>query len=360
MANRRPVQNRGLGAALVVGGIGKAAPDRVVSNDEIAKRIGVSPEWIEARTGIRERRFAEPGESASSLGAAAARRALSSGGGGGDIDAVIVATSTPDYPFPPTAAIIQHELGIKRAAAFDVGAACAGFIYGLAAGAGMIAGGFARRTLVIGVDLLSRHLDLDDPTTAPLFGDGAAAVILEEAPGGPPLLMAMGSDGSGETDVYIPGGGSRTPPAAESFAEGLHFIRMSGREVYRQAVRIMTRLGVELGAEACDLVVAHQANRRILAEVAGQLGVPPEKFFVNIERYGNTSAASVPLALTEAWEQGRLTPGDRVVLLGLGAGYTWGGAVLTWTLPPRGEEESLPPRGEEETNKSRILTEVKR
>lgn len=335
---------------IVVGGVGKAVPDRVVSNEEIAERLGVSPEWIEVRTGIRERRFADPGESASSLGVAAARRAIQTGGPGEDIDAVIVATSTPDYPFPPTATIVQHALRIEAAAAFDVGAACAGFLYGLAASAGLIAVGFARRVLLIGVDLLSRHVNLDDPTTAPLFGDGAAAVILESAQGGPPLVMSMGSDGSGETDVCIPGGGSRTPTGRDTFMEGLHFVRMSGREVYRQAVRIMTRLGVELGAEACDLVVAHQANRRILAEVAGQLDVPHEKFFVNIERYGNTSAASIPLALTEAWEQGRLSPEDRVMLLGLGAGYTWGGAVFTWTLPLADGEPS---------KESLLLTEMK-
>lgn len=316
-------------------GLGKALPERVVTNKEIGERLNVGPEWIEGRTGIQERRFAGPQDSASSLGLAAGRRAIASGGFQPDqIDAVIVATCTPDYIFPPCATIIQDALGIpKTAGAFDLSAACSGFVYALAVASGLLNTGVARRALVIGVDLLSRHLNLDDPVTAPLFGDGAGAVVVEAGDQAHPVAFELGSDGSCGEHVIIRGSGSRL---SADQAEELACIKMTGRDVYRNAVKTMTAQGGRLGADGFDLLVAHQANRRILNECAAQLGVDEAKVFVNIEKYGNTSAASVPLALTEAWEQNRLEPGNRVLLLAFGAGYTWGGALMHWTLdrPP--------------------------
>lgn len=327
-------------------GLGKALPERVVTNAEIGDRLGVSTDWIQGRTGIRERRFAGPGDSASSLGLEAGRRAIETASlQPGDIDSVIVATCTPDYIFPPCASIIQDALGIpKTAGAFDLNAACSGFVYALAVGSGLLNTGTARRALVIGVDLLSRHLNLDDKVTAPLFGDGAGAVVLEAGEAAGPVVFELGSDGSCGDHVMIPGSGSRL---SAGLAEELACIKMTGRDVYRNAVKTMTGQGGRLGAGGFDLLVAHQANRRILIECAAQLGIEEEKVFVNIEKYGNTSAASVPLALTEAWEQNRLAPGDKVMLLAFGAGYTWGGALMEWTLPAqKGEAEPSDVTGE--------------
>lgn len=326
-------------------GLGKALPERVVTNAEIGERLGVAPDWIEGRTGIRERRFAGPDDSASSLGISAGRAALAAAGvEAGSVDAVIVATCTPDYVFPPCATIVQDALGIpKTAGAFDLSAACSGFVYALAVAGGLLHAGTSRRALVIGVDLLSRHLNLDDPVTAPLFGDGAGAVVVEAGEGAGPITFELGSDGSCGEHVIIPRSGSRL---SVEDAQDLACIKMTGRDVYRHAVKTMTAQGGRLGAGGFDLLVAHQANRRILNECATQLGIDPEKVFVNIEKYGNTSAGSVPLALTEAWEQGMLTPGDRVLLLAFGAGYTWGGALMQWSLPAPQAGSFEAPNGE--------------
>ncbi|MGI8427089.1 MAG: 3-oxoacyl-ACP synthase III family protein [Actinomycetota bacterium] len=311
-------------------GLGKALPSRVVLNLEIEERLGLNPGWIESRTGIRERRMASPDDSAASLGLEAARGAIANSGTPAEsIDTVIVATCTPDYVFPPCATIIQSALGIPTSAgAFDLSAACSGFVYALNVAAGLAAAGTARTILIVGVDLLSRHLNLDDPVTAPLFGDGAGAVLVTADENAAPIRFEMGSDGSGAEQVIVPGSGSRlaTDPAA------LACIRMTGRDVYRNAVRTMTAQGARLGADGFDLLVAHQANRRILDECAAQLGIESEKVFMNIEKYGNTSAGSVPIALCEAWEQGRLSPGDRLLILAFGAGFTWGGALMRWTM----------------------------
>lgn len=320
---------------VAITGVGKAVPDRVVPNSELAPRMGVDAQWIEARTGILERRYAGDTQSSASLGTQAACAALAvSGVRPEDLSLVIVATCTPDYLLPATASIIQDSIGAGRAGAFDLGAACSGFVYGLSVAAGMIGSKAAERVLIVGVDLLSRHLDLDDPMTAPLFGDAAAAVVLEACPGAEPLRFELGSDGGGLKQVLIPGGGSRLPDTGLPFDPACLTIHMSGREVFRNAVRVMSELGTRFGKDSFDLVVAHQANRRILDECAAQMGVDREKFFMNIQQYGNTSAASIPLALCEAWESGRLQPGSRLLMLAFGAGYTWGAAALRWTLAP--------------------------
>jgi 3-oxoacyl-[acyl-carrier-protein] synthase-3 len=315
-------------------GLGMAVPERIVPNSELAARLGVTSEWIEARTGIQERRFAGQSDSASSLGATAARRALEvSGVRPEDLSMVVVATCTPDYRLPGAASLIQNELGATRAGAFDVGAACSGFVYALAVGSGLIAGTDRGPAVIIGVDLLTRHINFDDAMTAPLFGDGAGATVIESNPEVEPIRFELGSDGSGFHQVYIPTGGSKLSEEGVPYDPKLDVIKMSGREVFRQAVKRMSELGTLFGSDSFDLLVAHQANRRILDEAGVHLGIDPGKVYMNIQRYGNTSAASIPLALCEAWESGRLKPNDRLLMLAFGAGYTWGGAALRWTLP---------------------------
>jgi 3-oxoacyl-[acyl-carrier-protein] synthase-3 len=218
----------------------------------------------------------------------------------------------------------------------DVNAACSGFIYSLALAGGLLTSGTHERILIVGADVLSHHINLDDPVTAPLFGDGAGAVVLEKSDSVAPMAVELGADGEGAQHVIIPAGGSCIPTSPQTIDRGLHWIRMAGREVYRSAVRMMSSLGENLGNDGFELLIAHQANRRILIECAEQLGVPEEKLFVNIDKYGNTSAASIPIAICEAWETGRLSIGDRLLLLAFGAGYTWAGAKLQWTLPPAG------------------------
>jgi len=310
----------------------------LVPNEEIEERLGVAPGWIEGRTGIKQRRFAAPEDSAASLGARAGRNALEKGGiNPASIDQVIVATCTPDYVFPPCASLVQNELGIPTTSgAFDLNAACSGFIYAMSVASAMIGSSMAGRVLLIGVDLLSRHLNLDDPVTAPLFGDGAGAVVLDADPAARPIRFELGADGAGAESVIVPGSGSRLPAALpeSDVMQHLSCIRMAGRDVYRKAVKTMSAQGASLGRDGFDLLVAHQANRRILDECAAQLGIDKGKVFVNIEQYGNTSAGSIPIALCEAWETGRLRPADRLLLLGFGAGYTWGGAIMDWTLAP--------------------------
>ena len=313
-------------------GVGRALPDRVVTNAEVAERLGVEPSWISTRTGIEERRFAAPDESASTLGADASRAALAVAGlAPGDIDVIIVATVTQDYNFPPTSCVIQDLLGAGTIPAFDINAACSGFIYALKVADGM-AGPEMRRILLVGTEVLSRFTNPDDPMTAPLFGDGAGAVVLEWDTDAAPIGYELGADGAGGRHVLVPAGGGRTPTTAATLAEGLNFIHMAGREVYRNAVLRMSELGRSLGAEGFDLLIAHQANQRILKECADRIGVGMDKVYMNIDRYGNTSAASIPIAMSEAWESGRLTPGMHLLLLAFGAGFTWAGATLDWTL----------------------------
>lgn len=319
-------------AHIAITGVGKCVPERVVENRELAEVLSIDPAWIESRTGIRERRYAAVGQSSSDLAIPAAAQALRrSGRDAADVGHVIVATCTPDYIFPPTACIVQRELGAGAAAAFDLNAACSGFVAALEIAASLL-GDAGKVVVVVGVDLLSRHVDVTDPKTACLFGDGAAAVVVERDETAAPSRFELHSDGSGEKQVYVAGGGSRRPSVFRNGEERTDYIRMAGREVYRSAVRRMTEVGATFGASDFDLVIPHQANQRILDECAALLHLSPEQLFSNIDRYGNTSAASVPLAVCEAWEGGRLSPGDRLLLLAFGAGFTWGGAALPWTL----------------------------
>ena len=295
---------------------------------------------METRTGIKQRRYVSDNESASTLGIRAARDALEvSGIEPEELSLIVVATSTPDYRIPATASIIQDALGARNAGAFDVNAACSGFVYALSIVSGMVGGGESGPALVVGVDILSRHINFGDALTAPLFGDGAGAVVVEADPDADELRFKLGSDGSGLQQVLIPTGGSRLTPD-DANAPVRDKIKMTGREVFRNAVRIMTDLGLAFGPDSFDVLVAHQANRRILDECAAQLKVDRSKVFMNIERYGNTSAASIPIALHEAWETGKLQSGHRLLMLAFGAGYTWAGAAMRWKLPsPEAGEE---------------------
>ncbi|HEU5002443.1 MAG TPA: beta-ketoacyl-ACP synthase III [Actinomycetota bacterium] len=327
--------------------LGKAVPDRVVPNAEIAERLGVDPDWIESRTGIRERRYVGPGESTATLGTAAARQAIERAGlTPQDIGAVVVGTCTPEHQFPSTACVIARNLGMTTAPAFDLSAACSGFVYSLAVGGSLITSLGVRRVLVIGADALSKCLNLDDPVTAPLFGDGAGAAVIERDDDAEPMRFQLGADGAGGEQVFITAGGNYMPPTPEVLEQHLNCMTMHGREVYRSAVRTMTALGAEMGAGGFELLIAHQANRRILADCAEALHLDMAKVYMNIDRYGNTSGASIPVAMCEAWEAGLLSPGDRVLLLAFGGGYTWGGAMIRWTLGPPPDLDTAAAAGE--------------
>ncbi len=319
-------------------GIGVRVPDRVLTNDELETMVETSDEWIVARTGIRERRIARDDEAASDLAIPAARQALERAGvDAADLDLVIVATSTPDMLFPTTAVIVAEALGAKRAAAYDTLAACSGFLYSTSQAYGLIAGGVANRALVIGSETLSKIVDWNDRGTCILFGDGAGAVVLEPVETGGFLGFELGVDGSHAEDLCLPGGGSRSPATQETVEQGLQWVRMNGREVFREATRIMVISAEQLLAECgatvddVDLYVPHQANKRIVDHAAKQLKLPPEKVFSNIERYGNTSAASIPLGLADALEEGLLQPGTRVLMSAVGGGLTWGSVYLEWS-----------------------------
>ena len=313
-------------------GLGRALPERVVSNREVAERLGVEENWILSRTGISERRYTSQAETISTLGTEAALEALAHADlSAGDLDLIITATCTPDHLFPSTACLIQSAIGANKAGAFDLNAACSGFIYGLSMAAASVTSGQAEKVLVVGGDVLSKFVDPDDPVTCPLFGDGAGAAIVEAADAGE-MRFELGADGSGSQHVIMPAGGSRIPSSKDSIDSGLHFIHMSGREVFRSAVRAMTSLGRSLEGDGFDLVIAHQANLRILTETADELGIERDRLFINIDHVANTSAGSIPIAMYEAWHQGRLQPGTRLLLLAFGAGFTWAGAKFDWTL----------------------------
>jgi 3-oxoacyl-[acyl-carrier-protein] synthase-3 len=326
----------------VVTGWGMYAPSRVMTNDDLAKLVDTSDEWIRTRTGIRERRIAADHETTATLSTNAARDALAVAGVDPvDVDLVIVATASPDYLMPATGVLVARDLGATRAAGFDLNAACSGFVFGLAAAASFVAGGMYRQVLLVGVDLLSRYLDWTDRNTCVLFGDGAGAVLLSasEGPGGL-LGVELYSDGTGEQGIIIPGGGTAHPATEATVRDRLHFMRMAGKEVYRYATRQLaetTQAAVRasgLRMDDVDLFLYHQANLRILETVRDLLGIPGEKVFVNLDRYGNTSAASVPMALAEAVAGGRVQVGDRLLMGAFGAGYTAGAAVLEWTADP--------------------------
>lgn len=319
-------------------GVGSCTPDRVLTNKDLEQIVDTSDEWITTRTGIKERRIADPETPASALATEAARRALLDAGiEGKSLDQIIVGTVTGDRPFPSTACLIQDRLGAASGYAFDISAACSGFLYALSLGRTQIAAGVAETVLVVGVETLSKITDWTDRNTCVLFGDAAGAVVLRSTgePGGI-LATKLHSDGSLTNLLEMPGGGSLNPASHESVEKRLHYIRMSGNDVFKYAVRAMESVACEAleaaghKPEELDLLVPHQANYRIIDATARRLGLPMEKVFVNLDRYGNTSSASIPLALDEAKRQGRLKPGDLVELVTFGGGFTWAAAVVRW------------------------------
>ncbi|AIQ68713.1 3-oxoacyl-ACP synthase [Paenibacillus graminis] len=319
-------------------GTGKYVPEKILTNSDLEKMVETNDEWIVSRTGIRERHIAAPHEATSDLAYEAAVRALDSAGiKAEDLELIIVATVTPDSTVPSTACILQDKLGAKGAAAFDLSAACSGFVYSLATATGFIQNGMYNNALVIGADTLSRITDYSDRNTCVLFGDGAGAVIIGEVPEGRGFLsFDLGAEGSGGSLLNIEAGGSRLPASHQTIEDKKHFLYMNGREVFKFAVRVMgtatervlTKAG--LGKENIDLFVPHQANIRIIQSAMQRLDLPPEKCVINVDKYANTSAASIPLALVEAAEEGRIKEGDAVLMVGFGGGLTWGASVLIW------------------------------
>jgi 3-oxoacyl-[acyl-carrier-protein] synthase-3 len=326
------------GVAVSITGLGSHVPERVVTNDDLSKLMDTSDEWIVERTGIRERRIAAPEEALSDLALPAAHEALADAGlEGPEIDLIIVATVTPDMAFPATAAILADELGAHEAGAYDLSAGCTGFMYAVAQAYGMLAGGLAQRALVVGGDVLSKILDWNDRGTAVLFGDGAGAVVMERVGEGGFLGFELGADGSGGPQLYLPAGGSRSPATAESVAEGRHFVQMNGREVFKFATRVLVSSAEAVLAECgrtveeVDVYVPHQANVRIIDYATQKLGIPQDRVVIDVDRYGNTSSGSIPLALADAKADGQLAAGRLVLMTGMGAGLTWGSGLIEWT-----------------------------
>jgi 3-oxoacyl-[acyl-carrier-protein] synthase-3 len=311
-------------------------PDRVLTNEEISTLVDTSDEWIVTRTGIRERRIAAPEEALTDIALPAARAALVQAGvEARDIDYLVCATVTPDMMFPTASALLADELGARDAAAYDLLAGCTGFVYAVAQAYGMIAAGLAERALVVGGDVLSRILDWTDRSTLVLFGDGAGAVVLEKVDRGGFLGFELGADGGGGLHLSLPGSGSRR--MEDATANG--YVHLHGREVFMFATRVLVssaqavleEFGV--GVEDVDVYVPHQANVRIMEHAVQKLGIPRDRMVVNVDRYGNTSSGSIPLALADAAADGRLREGELVLMTGMGAGLTWGSALLEWTEP---------------------------
>jgi 3-oxoacyl-[acyl-carrier-protein] synthase III len=331
--------------SVIIRSLGVHTPERRVTNEELSRTVETSDEWIRTRSGIGERRIAAPGENPSDMGAAAARQALGRAGlAPGDIDLLVVATMTPDLPFPSTACLIQAKLGLRTdIPCFDLAAACSGFVYALQVAADMVRGGRHRRALVIGAEKLSSVVDWTDRSTCVLFGDAAGAAVIEacDEPGTGLLAGLLGADGSNAELLWAPAGGSAKPASAETLAAREHYLRMNGKEVFKLAVRVMASSCEKVLAEAgvsSDQVacfIPHQANIRIIEAVAAQLGLGMDRFPLNLECFGNTSAASIPLALEQAWREGRIRHGDLVLMVAFGAGLTWGATLLRWHEPTR-------------------------
>ena len=326
------------GYRVSITGLGCHAPEKVLTNADLERMVDTSDEWIMTRTGIRERRIAAPEEALSDIALPAARSALEQAGiEGADVDLLIVATVTPDMAFPATAAILADQIGARDAGAYDLSAGCTGFMYGLAQGYGMLAAGLSRRALVVGGDVLSKIVDWTDRSTCVLFGDGAGAVVLERVDEGGFLGFELGADGSGGPELLLPAGGSRAPSTMETVAGRQHYVQMNGREVFKFATRVLVSSATELldecgmTVEDVDVYVPHQANVRIIEHAVQKLGVPRERVIVNVDRYGNTSSGSVPLALAEAFAEGLVRKGDLVLMTGMGAGLTWGSALIEWS-----------------------------
>jgi 3-oxoacyl-[acyl-carrier-protein] synthase III len=326
---------KALGDPISITGLGSHVPERVLTNDELSTIVDTSDEWIMERTGIRERRIAAPDEALTDLALPAAREALRQAGvAAKDIDLLVCATVTPDMMFPTSSALLADELGAPDAAAYDLLAGCTGFMYAVAQAYGMMAAGLAQRSLVVGGDVLSRILDWTDRSTLVLFGDGAGAVVLERVDRPGFLGFELGADGGGGLHLSLPGSGSRR--IEDGTGNGL--VHMNGREVFRFATRVLVssaqavleRCGVSVAD--VDVYVPHQANVRIMDHAAEKLGIPRERMVVNVDRYGNTSSGSIPLALAEAQRDGRLKKGDLVLMTGMGAGLTWGSGLMEWSL----------------------------
>jgi 3-oxoacyl-[acyl-carrier-protein] synthase-3 len=324
-------------------GVGAYAPAQVLGNDELARMLDTTDEWITERTGIRERRIAEPAQASSDLAVPAAVAALEQAAADPEsIGVVIVATASPDMLFPSTASIVAAQIGATEAAAFDLSAGCTGFVYALADAYGAVASGLAERVLVVGAEVLSRLTNWQDRSTCILFGDAAGAAVVERVEEGGFLGFELGSDGTHADEITLPAGGSRAPATPETVEQDLHLIQMNGRAVFRFSTRVTassaTRLLAACGLSVTDVDVyaPHQANRRIVDHAADRLGLPRERMLLNIDRYGNTSSASIPLVLAEASERGELRPGQTVLLTAVGAGLTWGSTLLRWSPPGAG------------------------
>jgi 3-oxoacyl-[acyl-carrier-protein] synthase III len=320
------------GRRISITGLGTHVPERVYTNADLEEFVDTTDEWIVERTGIRERRFAEKDEALTDIAAPAARAALAEAGADpASIDLIIVATVTPDMMFPTSSALLADQLGMPDAAAYDLLAGCTGFMYGIAQAYAMLSSGLARRALVVGGDVLSKILDWEDRSTLVLFGDGAGAVVMEPVGAGGFLGFELGADGGGGENLWLPGSGSR------HFDDPDSFVKMNGREVFKFATRVMVssaekildECGLDVGE--VDVYVPHQANKRIIDHAARKLGIPEEKTVVNVDRYGNTSSGSIPLALADAKADGRLRGGELVLMTGMGAGLTWGSALIEWT-----------------------------
>jgi 3-oxoacyl-[acyl-carrier-protein] synthase-3 len=329
------VIGKATGQPISITGVGAYVPDRVLTNDELSTIVDTTDEWITERTGIKERRIAAPEEALTDLALPAARAALAQANvDAKDIDLLVCATVTPDMMFPTSSALLADALEAPDAAAYDLLAGCTGFMYAIAQAYGMMAAGLAQRALVVGGDVLSRILDWTDRSTLVLFGDGAGAVVLERADRPGFLGFELGADGGGGIHLSLPGSGSRT--LDDPTANGL--VHMNGREVFRFATRVLVS-SAEAVLETCgvsvedvDVYVPHQANVRIMDHAAQKLGIPRERMVVNVDRYGNTSSGSIPLALADAQRDGRLKKGDLVLMTGMGAGLTWGSGLMEWTL----------------------------
>ena len=360
---------------MTISGLGACLPETVVTNDDLAAVLDTSDEWITQRTGIRARRVAGPGLSASDLGIPAGRAALADAGLTAEqVDLVITATISPDQIMPATASRVAFELGCLNAGTFDVSAGCTGFVYALAMATGVVAAGLHHHVLVVGAEAISRIIDQEDRSTAILFGDGAGAAVVSPLPSGAGagddhlngrqpqdceesrargiLGFDLGNDGSGGEFLNVPAGGSRVPASHLTVDERLHFMKMNGREVYKFATRVISR-SADTVLQKCgrrvdevDLFVPHQANLRIIEHAVKKLGLPEDRVYTNLQRYGNTSCASIPLCLCEARAEGRLKPGDLLLLMGFGAGLTWGACLMEWTQAAAGAGEAGPDEGD--------------
>ena len=327
------------GRSVSIVGTGSYVPPKVVTNADMEKLVDTTDEWIVTRTGIRERHFAAADQPTSHLGAEAAKRALADAGlKAEDLDMIVVATITPDMAFPNTACLVQDLIGAKNAFCFDVEAACSGFLYALELGHRMVGSGAIETALIIGAEKLTSILDWQDRSTCVLFGDAAGAVILQHREGCKGIISSvLGADGSLAELLMLPGGGSRNPTTEKTVKDRLHFLKMAGKEVFKHAVTNMVKAAKDalhksgLSIDQIDHVIPHQANLRIISAIHERLEVPEEKFVINLDRYGNTSAASVVLALDEAVRQGRIKKHDKVLMVAFGGGFTWGASVVEWS-----------------------------